>query len=465
MNPKIFANLRDALVHLYPDTLSLRVVLDDTGVDSSSINFTNKSEVDWHSALKEAEKTHKIDDLLATVARKYGNNSKFRDAYLEYYQLKSKDVEPVSVSGAAKYTTIESDKYGSDGSSNIVSSHPNQKQNFDFLRDPIWQFISVVVALLIPLLQSEPRLYILGVTIAFILSYIFFKSFRLVVNLAIIIYFFAVFFISPAFAEIRSNLNHIFKRVGIPEITTEGITTTDETTITGAITTTSAITSQSTIHNESLIGQVAKVDPVTAWNKLCLRESSLDRETCMEMQAGDEVTVLSNDKDGWVQVKHNQSNRKGYVMLRYLLFTEVQDTYINLFWRDKTPEDGIDDDCITAPRLELLSVNQPEGFCNPNVRAMSLNKLEEALYTHGMLDISESVILWGYKDSVVDSIRVITNGSKADYIKIGNRYPRTPDSLEKFLVGAIWREKTNPRVPIRKICWLKTNGEWFCEVP
>lgn len=267
-------------------------------------------------------------------------------------------------------------------------------------------------------------------------------------------------FIYLAYSGVRSNLKDMFKVIEVPEITA------DEITSTAGITNTGEITSQPTIHSESLIGQIARVDPVTAWNGLCLRKSideenippCIDGKDMTTMEAGDTVTVLSNDESGWIKAKHNQSGREGYVMLRYLLFTEVQDTYINLFWRYKNPDDTIDDDCITAPRLELLSVNQPESFCDPNVPVMSLDKLEEALYNQKMLDPDESIQPWKVDNGA--SIIVKTgNNSDSDFIKI-NKYPK---SSKQFLVGAIWREIPYPGTPIRKICWLRTNREWFCD--
>lgn len=208
------------------------------------------------------------------------------------------------------------------------------------------------------------------------------------------------------------------------------------------------------VYSRFLVSQVAIVDPVTAWDRLCLRTVVGGEKIDPCMPPGEKVTLLSDNNDGWVQVK-DQNGRQGYTLLRYLLFTEVQDTYINLFWRYKNPDDKIDDDCITAPRLELLPFNQPEKFCDPNVRVMSLDMLKLALRNEGMLDENESIIPWSVDQGA--SIRVkADDNSLGDFIKINKKYPK---SSKEFLVGAIWREIPYPGTPIRKICWLKTNGE------
>lgn len=443
MTPKDFQDLTDVLAYLYDKKTAFERILVEVGIPLSEINLDDSSSDRWYSALKEAEKLGKVNSLLDGVKNgEYGANTRFQQVYQSYHQSIENDRQTDFISDKStqeKFPILNQDET-INSSSNKIENAQITKPDRDILGNPAWQFVSVIITLLMPLIQSDPRWYIPSAIVAFILSYLFSQRVRQTVNLAIIVYFVAVFFLNPTFFEIRLRLNHMILELGVPESSTN------------------AANSKPTGQSESLIGQVAIVDPVTAWDRLCLRTVVGGGKIYPCMPPSETVTLLSNNNDGWVQVK-DQSGRQGYTLLRYLLFTEVQDTYINLFWRHKNPGDKIDDGCITAPRLELLTVNQPEGFCDPNVRVMSLDKLEVALHKYGMLDVNESIHLWTVDNGA--SIIVKTDGNReSDFIKINKVYPK---SSKDFLVGAIWREVPYPGTPIRMICWLKTNGELVCD--
>lgn len=232
MTPVNFSALRDVLTKLYPETSKLRIVLDDAGIDSSSIEFKDTSKIDWHSALKEADKTNKISDLLDVVKRDYGNNVEFRKVYQAYHQsggsnnqtdlISDVSIQEKASSDKDKFTNPSYDNSINEPSAKTENSQP-QKQTYDLLRDPIWQFIGVVVALLMPLIQSDPKWYILTAIIVFFVSYLFFETIRCIVNGLVILYFVAIFLTNPAFGEIRSMLKQIFETPVVPQVATDAV--------------------------------------------------------------------------------------------------------------------------------------------------------------------------------------------------------------------------------------------------
>jgi hypothetical protein len=321
--------------------------------------------------------------------------------------------------------------------SDKVDNSRTQELAVDLRRDPIWQSITFIATLAMPLIQSDPRWYIFSAVVAAILSYLLFESFRRLTNSIILVYFVVVFFTNSAFSEIRSILSHMFQE---PTISKSSINATNN---------------KSNILNEFLIGQTPVVDPVTAWDGLCTRKSPSEEQFCMRPDSS--VTLLSNAQISndimWVKIKENDSDREGWVQLRYLLFTEIADTYINLFWRSSG--------CTLEPRLELLPVNQNSESCVHNDNTISLKTFENNLHLLGLLDAGEFIEPYG-KDSIIvkDSA-----GSMVDYIKVGKNYPNDdfPDKL-LFPVGGVWREAIPARIPERKVCWLKSSKEWVCDV-
>ena len=68
MNRDIFVNLRNILTKLYPDELSIRRIIDESGVDSSRIDLRSTTINSWHAVLTEAEKTNQVN-ILRNVSR------------------------------------------------------------------------------------------------------------------------------------------------------------------------------------------------------------------------------------------------------------------------------------------------------------------------------------------------------------------------------------------------------------
>lgn len=86
MDPKIFAELRNALTKLYPDEASMRRLMADAGVDLARTVLNAAPANNWHEVLVEAERNERVEVLLAVVEREYGNNQEFLDACTVYRQ-------------------------------------------------------------------------------------------------------------------------------------------------------------------------------------------------------------------------------------------------------------------------------------------------------------------------------------------------------------------------------------------
>lgn len=85
MNKKSFIDLRNVLAKLYPDILSIRRIVDDSGFDQPRIDFASNAIDTWHSVLTMAEKTGQISALFDVVKREYGTNEGLRKAYDTYF--------------------------------------------------------------------------------------------------------------------------------------------------------------------------------------------------------------------------------------------------------------------------------------------------------------------------------------------------------------------------------------------
>jgi len=90
MNQTIFVQLQKVLAELYTDGSSIRRIVDNAGLDTGRITFTASAINTWHSVLVEADKVHRVEDLLAIVAEEYGKNQGFRAAYRAYRQANGK---------------------------------------------------------------------------------------------------------------------------------------------------------------------------------------------------------------------------------------------------------------------------------------------------------------------------------------------------------------------------------------
>lgn len=86
MSP-ILTNLRKVLAYLYADELSIRRVIDDSGIDSARITFSGSIINIWHSILIEAKKTGQVDNLLSAVEYEYGGNLELQKACQNYRTL------------------------------------------------------------------------------------------------------------------------------------------------------------------------------------------------------------------------------------------------------------------------------------------------------------------------------------------------------------------------------------------
>jgi hypothetical protein len=85
MDAELFRNIRAVLATLYSDELSQRRIIDDASLDLTRINLNSNPLNNWHSILKEAEKTNRIPVLLNIVECEYGTNQNFRFVYDMYH--------------------------------------------------------------------------------------------------------------------------------------------------------------------------------------------------------------------------------------------------------------------------------------------------------------------------------------------------------------------------------------------
>lgn len=90
MNQTIFVQLQKVLAKLYTDGSSIRRIVDNAGLDAGRITFTASAIDTWHSVLVEADKVHRVEDLLAIVEVEYGENQKFQAACHAYRQANSR---------------------------------------------------------------------------------------------------------------------------------------------------------------------------------------------------------------------------------------------------------------------------------------------------------------------------------------------------------------------------------------
>ena len=74
MNRQPLINLQKILTKLYEDERSIRRIVSDAGITSSTMYIDAHALNSWHSVLTEAEKHHQVETLLKAVENEFGNN-------------------------------------------------------------------------------------------------------------------------------------------------------------------------------------------------------------------------------------------------------------------------------------------------------------------------------------------------------------------------------------------------------
>lgn len=92
MDAIIFACLRDTLASLYSEEQRIRTVIDDAEINAALIAFSAVAKQVWHSVLKEADKTDRVDALLGVVDKEYGRSKDFQKVYEAYKCAKPFDI-------------------------------------------------------------------------------------------------------------------------------------------------------------------------------------------------------------------------------------------------------------------------------------------------------------------------------------------------------------------------------------
>lgn len=91
MNPRqAFAQLRNVLADLYETVDSTRRIVYDAGLEELQITFSSKSQDNWHSILREADKQGQVRQIVSLALAEYKENAKLQEAW-EAYQQASDD--------------------------------------------------------------------------------------------------------------------------------------------------------------------------------------------------------------------------------------------------------------------------------------------------------------------------------------------------------------------------------------
>lgn len=86
MNGQSLTQLRKVLAKLYSEEADIRRVSADAGIDLTRIALNSTTINNWYAVLGEAEKSGRVDALLAVVDEEYGGNPEFHNATGTYRQ-------------------------------------------------------------------------------------------------------------------------------------------------------------------------------------------------------------------------------------------------------------------------------------------------------------------------------------------------------------------------------------------
>ena len=198
----------------------------------------------------------------------------------------------------------------------------------------------------------------------------------------------------------------------------------------------------------------AKVDPVTAWNGLWLRDSI--NGTKLNVMPANRLLQITGDPrwDGdewWYPVRDTVTGSSGWDQDRYLLLESILDKYADLYWRpDCSPDD---------PVVEILLNGQSR--CNFWAATWGLSALASELRTLGLLaqgEWLESVDISAGRNRAI-AIRSSSN-SRAGWVRIGKEFPLSDTPSP---VAGIWRTAYYEETLVGSVCWLLTDYTWLCE--
>ncbi len=119
-SPLVLSQLRNSLATLYPDEVSIRRIVHDSGLLPERIAFSGPAVNAWHSVLAEASKIGRIDAIVQAAMMEYSNNRELQVAYKAYqesatpnftndtYKTKSTSGQPDSPQVFISYTREDS---------------------------------------------------------------------------------------------------------------------------------------------------------------------------------------------------------------------------------------------------------------------------------------------------------------------------------------------------------------------
>lgn len=74
------SNLQKACIYLFPEERDCRVLVSDSGMDASQINFADPPALRWQSVIDQAEKQNVMEKLIPVLLARYPENEQLKAA-------------------------------------------------------------------------------------------------------------------------------------------------------------------------------------------------------------------------------------------------------------------------------------------------------------------------------------------------------------------------------------------------
>ena len=81
--------LRIALCDLFDNPASVKVLMDDAGIDATRVNYSGRIDNVWHNVLAEARRVNKIETMVQLALEQYKGNAKLTNAYQAYLAIQA----------------------------------------------------------------------------------------------------------------------------------------------------------------------------------------------------------------------------------------------------------------------------------------------------------------------------------------------------------------------------------------
>lgn len=97
--------LQEAAIYLWPNARDCRVLVTESGMDASNLDFDEPPALRWQSVISEAEKQNAMQKLVPVMLARYPDNSQLKSACAPFAAA-----EPVSAPETARATSPPQDK-------------------------------------------------------------------------------------------------------------------------------------------------------------------------------------------------------------------------------------------------------------------------------------------------------------------------------------------------------------------